>query len=361
MSKKTTTTVSTLPLLNHREVEDLIVSAGKDVSVHVEGPTGIGKSSLLASIKERTGLLPAYIDMTVMSFGDLMMPVIDKDLKCTDFYPNAAFNIHKGVPCAIMLDELPKAARDVKNMVLPLILERRLGSVKLHPDSIVFSSGNLTTDGLGDVMQAHMLNRMSIVELRAPTAEEWIGNWAMKNDVDETVMAFADEHPQVFHHYRDDPNNEYIFNPSKVQKGFCTPRSLAKASEIVKRRAEITNNALRVALSGTIGASAANQMLSYINLKDKMPSFNVILNDPKKAPLPEDKMTRALAVFTLMAKANKENLTKIMDYVTRFDDELRATFLNRMLSSPATTPWVAIHPATMKHIAELRHIFPSKK
>lgn len=334
------------------EAANLITAVGRDVTFLIEGEPGIGKSSLLKSIVKslhaagRTEYLAGYMDMAIMSHGDLQMPVINRDTRCTEFFPNESFNLHHGQPVVVMLDELTKASKDIKNSVLPLMLEKRLGSLHLHPDSIVFASGNLSGDGVGDSLQAHARNRISVVEMKKPNDEEWSA-WALDNKVHETVIAFVQNFPQVFQCYKDNPSNDndYIFNPRKVQTAFVSPRSLEKASNIVRQADGISGNALHVSLAGTIGAAAAADLMAFVNMAEQLPLTAQVIKDPKGTKLPDNPALKLLMLFRLVTQAEKDNLTPITTYIERMDDEFKALFTNKVLSTPSKSAFAAAHPA----------------
>ena len=349
--------------LNHSEITDLICFTGDTNTVLVRGPTGIGKSSLLQMVLDRKrksvpNMVGAYIDCANLSFGDTMMPVINKDDRCTGFYPNEHFKLHLGVPVCIMLDEYLKGTRDVKNMLLPLMLERRLGSTVLHKDSLVFASSNLQEEGLGDDMQAHVRNRITEVELRSPTSEEWCA-WGMENGAHATLLAFAHEFSQIFQSYRDDTDgsNPYIYNPKKVQRAVCTPRSLFKCNSILANRTSLSSATLHAALSGTVGVNTANSMMTFVNLEESLPDYKEILANPSKCPIPDSPPARLLLIFSMLVKVTKTDLKAVMEYVDRFNAEMHGIFVNRILSTPSTSVWAAQHPSMAKAVGKLKNIW----
>ena len=133
----------------------------------LRGEPGIGKSSIMAALKEKFpthGL--AYIDVPNMDLGDIAMPVIDHETKTTRYYPNARFGFHTNNPMFVMLDEFTKGYPAVINMLHPLLEPHnpRLGDVPVHPESFIFMTGNLATDGVGDLMKAHTLN-LSLIHI----------------------------------------------------------------------------------------------------------------------------------------------------------------------------------------------------
>ena len=319
-----------------KEAVKLVGAVGQNVSVHLEGEPGIGKSSMLKDLaKMYPNHTPAYIDCADLDLGDLAMPVVDHVKKATAFYPNERFSVTEGKPVIIMLDELTKAAEPIKNMLLPVILERRLGSVKLHPDSIVYSTGNLTTDAVGDNLKAHARNRITTVSVRKPNHEEWL-LWASDNDVAPEIGAWVKQFPHSLASYTEEAQKEnlYIYNPRKQQKSFVTPRSLAKASFIVNQRKELGEDVAMTALIGTIGDSAARDMSAFFGLSDALPTREEIMAKPDKTNVPKDPSARVILVLRELMTLKEKDMTAWMTYLQRLPMEEQALFgINVMASS----------------------------
>ena len=92
-----------------KQAEELIATVGRDVTVHLKGQPGIGKSSILKSLSKRfPDHTPVYIDCADLDLGDLAMPAMNHETKTTTFYPNERFAIHDNKPVIIMLDEITK-------------------------------------------------------------------------------------------------------------------------------------------------------------------------------------------------------------------------------------------------------------
>lgn len=316
----------------------LIQTTGHNVTFLLRGQPGVGKSSILSSI---SAALPdyhtAYVDVTNLDLGDIGMPVVDRDRMVTHYAPNARFGIAPGQtkPVLLMLDELTKASKPVLNMLLPIILERRLGDVALPPGSIVFATGNLDTDGVGDNLPGHAHNRMTVLDFANPTADEWL-LWASNNNLAPEVLAFAKQYPQVFDRYdMDGQSNPYIYNPLRGQtKAFCSPRSLAKASALVSAR-DILGAALLPALIGTVGESAARDMEALIHLANAVPSFDAVIKAPGTVKLPDGVGAYFLMAFMLAGRVKAETFDPVMEYVNRWESfEAQALFLTTIASNP---------------------------
>ena len=343
----------------------LIRNIGSTNTLLLRGQPGIGKSSILADLKrELPDYQVCYIDVANLDLGDLGMPVIDKETMTTSYAPNVRFGVGRGQnrPVVLMLDELGKASRPVLNMLLPVILEHRIGDVELPTGSIVFGTTNLDTDGVGDNIPAHAFNRMTVVNVANPTSDEWL-NWAANNDISPEVMAFAKQYPQVFDCYVDidkKEKNPYIFNPMTGNtRAFCSPRSLAKASNIIAQR-DALGDAVLPALVGTVGEAAARDMEALVNLADQLPSFDSILKDPLKAKLPKGAGAMFIMAFMLAGRVNAENITQVMAYADRMGSEsfeAHALFVTSVASNKAKVSMACQHRPFTAACAKLGKFF----
>jgi hypothetical protein len=324
--------MSFAPTVTLAQAANLIATCGGTNTILLQGPPGIGKSAILGTLaKKFPEYHVAYIDVANLDLGDIAMPLVDKESMVTHYAPNARFGVARGQnkPVLLMLDELGKASRPVLNMLLPLIHEQRLGDVNLPEGSIVFATTNLATDGVQDTIPAHAYNRMTVLRVQNPTADEWI-EWAMDNNVDAAVVAFAKQTPQIFDCYADldkDVKNPYIFDPRLGNvKAFCSPRSLERASYLVANREKL-GAALMPALAGTIGEPAARDMEAMVHLADSVPLLEEVIKAPKKCRLPDGVGAYFLMAFRLAGNIDEKNLDAIAEYVARWEDSLEASAL----------------------------------
>ena len=298
----------------------------------------------------------AYIDCTLLDLGDFALPYTEKtgitaadgsELKVTKFAPNARFKFQSDKPVIIMLDEIGKAMKAVKNVLLTLMLEKRIGDQYLPEGSIVFGTTNLTTDNVGDSLEAHARNRVCFVTVGKPHAGfnadgtidsgSW-GAWALDNDIAPEIITWVKENPHVLDSYTDpaQKENPYIYNPTRAgQTAFVTPRSLEKASHIAKRRDELGDEVTIAALSGTIGESAARDMVAFFKVVDKLPTWDSIVKHPEDAALPDGAVAKCILVFSALSRIDKQTLPSWMTYMGRLDKELQALFARSAVKSSA--------------------------
>jgi hypothetical protein len=314
-----------------------LIKSNPETRFMLRGEPGIGKSSLLEAISSGLGYEHAYIDVPNMDLGDIAMPVIDHETKTTGYYPNARFKVHTGKPLVIMLDEFTKGADPVKNMLHPMLEKAnpRLGDLSLNKDTIVFLTGNLTTDGVGDSLKAHSLNRIVSVTISKPTSDEWL-EWAINNGIEAEVCAWVNQFPHALASYTDaaQTDNPYIYNPRKPQTAFVSPRSLATASNIVRTRKLNDPDAVIAALSGAVGEAAARDMQAYIEFADQLPTWEQTIKFPDTTKVPTSPGACAITVFGAIARVDKQTITPFMKYLERFDAEWQAVFAINIAKTP---------------------------
>jgi hypothetical protein len=321
-----------------KEAEDLIMAIGNQNAIHLVGEPGVGKTAMHNKIIERTGFRGVYMDTPNLELGEVGIPMPNHQTKTTSMYPNESWGFHTGEPLAIFIDEFTKpSSQAVQNMLHPLLNERRIANFKLHENTIVVTAGNNTTDGVGDMLKAHSLNRLTVVPVKKPHAgfnadhsidEDSWGAWAVNNGIAEEVIAWVKAYPHALASYRDSSqtDNPYIFNPKTPQKSFVSPRSLARASNIVKGRARITTNALITALSGTIGESAARDMTTYIEVADTLPTWAEVVADPKGAKLPSSPAALSVMAFGAVNRIDRATISPWFEYLKRTPKELQSVF-----------------------------------
>ena len=305
------------------QAANAIRTLGTSNTILLRGQPGIGKSAIFQQLKrEMPDYHACYIDVANLDLGDLGMPVVDRERMITEFAPSSRFGLARDQkkPVLLMLDELGKpSSKGILNMLLPVILERRLGDVDLPTGSIVFATTNLDTDGVGDMIPAHAYNRMTVVNISNPLADAWIQDWAMNNNIHPAVMAFVHEYPQVFECYADNPKdqNPYNFNPlTGNTKTFASHRSMAHASHIVWSK-DTLGEAFLPMLAGTIGESAARDLDAMVSLSEALPSRKLIAKDPTGTKLPSGTAARFLMSFSLAASVTDETLDAYLTYMER--------------------------------------------
>ena len=320
-----------------------ITQGGMETTILAQGDMGTGKSTLLKMLAElHPNYVPCYFDCTTKDLGDITIPDLvrgtpgdTENAGYVTYLTNEELGVHHKKPIILMIDEYGKANPSVKNALLRLMLERKIGSRALHPDSLVFATTNKGAEGVGDLLQAHQRNRITLVQTRKPDNMEWI-EWGLNNNIDHTLLGWCKDTPQLFHgfeDYKDPDENEYIFHPRSVRTSFVTPRSLEAASKWMQKREHFDNTTLTGLLMGTIGDRGAMDLMAYVALADQMPTLESIKQEPLTAKIPTSAAGVCMVVFRTLGALEAAWINPWMDYLNRLDVEAQGMFANGVRSS----------------------------
>lgn len=293
----------------------------------LRGEPGVGKTSIAEEIARIAGLPLCMVDVPNLDLGDVCMPVIDHENGVTRYYPNARFGIHTGEPVMMCLDEFTKGVEPVKNMLHPMleVSNPRLGDLPIPEGSIIYLTGNLDTDGVGDGLAQHTRQRIIELIVRKPDHEVWTP-WAVNNGIEPLLIAWANRYPYCLASYLDGVKNEFIFHPSSPQDNVVSPRVLEIASGIIKNRAHYDEDALMAALTGAGGAAFAASVVSFIRFQESLPPIKAVIEQPDVAIVPHDPGARAVMTFGLLEHVEKDTLTNILKYLRRMEEEWQVVF-----------------------------------
>jgi hypothetical protein len=354
-------------MLSFTQVLNLIAAVGDKRTVIVEGENGIGKTALFHALKKHPKFADHIavdpVDCTQLSDGSVWMPDLDRENGISRELPNERFGVSKtnqlGVngakPIMVFLDEIAKAPQFIKNVLAPIIYERRVGNYHMPEGSVVFCATNLAVEGLGDSIQAHLRNRLVFVKMRKPTASEWV-NWAIDRSVNASVIAFVNNYPQVMDSFIDydkggkfegkdmSKDNGYIFNPRSMALAYATPRSLVAASDILDAGDGVLDDeTLEAALVGTIGATTAEALSSFVRFGRDICSLERVIKDPATAPLSDNPTAQLVQVFQFVSRVDKrEDAEKIVEYVWRMKAEMQSIFCNTVAQSQRVAVYVTL-------------------
>ena len=327
------TNFNALYSLSLDQIASLIKAAGHQRTVLVQGHMGTGKSSLLRTLsREMPGHIGCYFDCTTKDLGDITLPNIktNQDADFVTYATNEELGAHHGGPIILMIDEYGKANPAVKHALLRLMLERKIGSYELHPESVVFATTNLGAEGVGDLLPPHARNRITVITSRKPSNMEWI-EWGINNGVDHSLLGWCKDNPQLFADFtetKDPDENPYIYHPRAQRAAFVTPRSLEAASDILKHRSLLDDQTVIGALGGTIGERAAMDLMAFVALADRLPSLEAIKKTPDIAVVPDNAAAVCMVVYRTLATIERDWVDAWMTYLNRLPKEAQGMFAN---------------------------------
>jgi hypothetical protein len=336
------------------ELRTIIPLIGGELTPIIQSEPGCGKTSLLSMIASDNGdtwRSPAdgtsiegdkydyiYVDCPVKDMSDIGMTIPNHANRQLEYYVSELFNLSDSKPKIILLDEFMKSPKLLQVIFTRLMLERMVGDKALPKrdgvPSIVFGTSNNASDGVGDNMLAHAGNRVCLMRMAKPNVNEWL-QWASENGISRVIRAGVAMFPRCLASYidGDQKDNPYIFKPSMSALSFVSPRSLAKADVIVKHRDKMTENSLKVALAGTVGASFAGDLSAFLSLEKSLADVKDIVKDPEGIDVPKDISAQLMIMFQAVdVLETQDQLTKFMGFVDRIpSSEVQAVFFTMMM------------------------------
>ena len=346
-----------MKLLSRKQIISLIKAVGHLRTVVIQGENGVGKTSIFHELC-RDPMFANHIktnpvDCMQLSDGSVWMPDVDREQGVSRELPNERFGVsknnQKGVngsrPVLVFLDEILKTRQYIKDMIAPMIYDRRNGSYHFVEGSVICCATNLAMEGLGDIIQPHLKSRLITVTMAKPTCDEWVQH-ATDFGMAAEVIACADEHPMWFDSFLDympngkhhgkvmSKDNAVPFNPNEAQDGYVSPRTLHIASDIVHNKDLVDTDTMQAALEGTIGATAAEALAAYIRFGQDNPSFDEVRANPAHARVASSPVAQIVMAFKLVTNTqDRDDAEAATEYVARLKGEMQNLFVNRVANT----------------------------
>lgn len=161
----------------------------KGVNTLLLGPTGVGKTELVANIAESMGLPLTIFDMGTMS--DPIMSLVGthiiqiKDGQTTSQFAKSRFSEVIQKPGIVLLDEISRASATANNLLFPCLDFRRelameycfedSAAIKIHPECVFIATANLGSQYTGThKLDRALLDRFMLMEIDALTRDQII-------------------------------------------------------------------------------------------------------------------------------------------------------------------------------------------
>lgn len=254
-----------------RLVEVLSSMLGQRWPAFIWGPPGIGKSAIVHSVANASGMDVIDLRASLLDPTDLrgIPAIIDqKAVWCPPaFLPQA--NAKPGV---LFLDEINAAPPLVQASLYQLVLDRRVGEYVLPEGWWIVAAGNRQKDrAVTFRMSSALSNRFVHLDLDADISDWRV--WAQKNHIHPMVVAFIAYKPALL---REDPAEE---------AAFPTPRAWEILSDVIKKFGGVKECSDIV--QGIVGAGAAVEFSAFVKRAINTRQIEAIVADPDSARLPK--------------------------------------------------------------------------
>ena len=261
----------------------IAVGVDADIPLLVLGRPGVGKTQITIATAERMGFAPLAVVSSMylpefFSGHDIPVTQADGTSKVEQLVPAlfeqvVALREKTGKPVFLFQDEIDKCPDVIQAPLLQMVLEKRVGNVKLPADTYVCAAGNGEDDGsFSNPLSRALLNRFMVFDFAGPTQKEFERH-AAKQAMHPVVQAFAAQHYDV------------VMSFDAAQERNCTPRSMEALSRALHSD-KMPHDMRMTVSSACIGAEAAAKLEAMLTVYDNLTPLDDILKDPQGAPLP---------------------------------------------------------------------------
>ncbi len=326
-------TLPDIPTVDFRTGQDMIrVAMFANQTVLLIGDPGVGKSAIMTlAAKELDLPLHVLLGSTLDPTDIGGLPMRSPDGTHIIRIPLQEIQECSDKPGVLFLDEISAAPGPVQAAMLRLILERKAGTVTLHPDTRVIAACNPPEQApAGFELSAPLMGRMAVINFRPNDAEviDYLRTLGSDNDdASDMDKAIRDE-AQLFAAVANSmPELLQIEIPQSCVNGgqpWASPRSCER---MIRARAAATvaqidplGDAVFALTAGSMGQRAAIAYSGVIRMITELPSVDEIIADPNGALCPQDKV-KQVAALGLMPRLAQRNLWAAYIYALRLKPE----------------------------------------
>ncbi|GIF38472.1 AAA family ATPase [Actinoplanes xinjiangensis] len=283
------------------QLEALTLAVAADLPVLLWGEPGIGKTATLEQLAEGLGLPLTTVIASVHEPSDFAgLPVVGDD-PATQGVPMAppdwAVQLVRAGRGLLFLDELSTAPPAVQAALLRVVLERRVGALRLPPGVRIVAAANPRSSAAdGWELSPPLANRF--VHLQWTYEHEVVvrglaGTWPRavlpRLDPDLLAAAVARARRAVCGFLEARPTLVHRLPDSEARRGgaWPSPRSWDMTLRLIAfaTAAGVSREVLSMLVRGTVGDGPGLELLAFVDRLD-LPDPETLLADPAAANLP---------------------------------------------------------------------------
>ena len=266
------------------------------VCPYLEGPSGIGKSELVAQLCEEDHILNVDVRLALLNPIDLRgIPCIRGDR--VEWIPPVFL---KSEPCRFFLDEMPLAVPATQSAAYQWILDHGIGEWRMKRDwhetpggfrrplQTIIAAGNRAADrAFVNPIAGPLMNRMGKIAVE-PDIEGW-REWAWANDVHRHVINFITFTARDAVGLKDTgAENSASANwgllhwfDAKVhsQEQFPTPRSWTSVSRFIIANPGLKNHV--EGIGSMVGQAVSSKFVAFCEVADDLPNADEVIQKGK--------------------------------------------------------------------------------
>lgn len=269
--------------INVEELQYILGCTPSNQNVLLCGKHGIGKSEIITKFYEAKGMkvVPLFIGQ-MSDPGDIIgLPNKNEETGQTEFMLPYWFPTD-GKPIVLFLDELNRARPELLQVVMDLVLNRKIAGKSLPEGSIIVSAINSGDEYTLTDLDPALISRFNVYKFE-PSVREWL-SWALRNGVNDYVVDFI----ATFDNMLDCPYKE----GTDTQEKSYDRRSWKRLSDVINLSGISNTSNCQKMVCGIIGDIAGARffehyingtlvkgediLLRYSNVKDRLKNYKLI-------------------------------------------------------------------------------------
>lgn len=332
-------------------LNELMANAKADIPSMIWGGPGVGKSQVAYALARDLGaklfeLRANLFDPVDVRGGLKIVETVDENGKGTgefrtrygvpEDYPDTNYT----GPIVVFIDELPNASKATQNALLQLILDKKIGTYHLPPQTVIIAAGNRAIDRAAvNEMPTPVKNRFAHYLLE-PHIDDWAA-WALRKGVNPTIISFL--------RYQ----TKHLNNVDAKENAFPTPRSW----EMVDRKLQNLSSDKEsqvVGVAAVIGDGVAGEFITFRDVETQMPDIDKILQHPGQVSIPTETSVLFAVCGALASRAEQGTFQNILKYADRMPAEYQLITVRDSLSKditlrthPAFAAWAQVNAAVL--------------
>lgn len=210
-------------------------------------------------------------------------------------------------PTFALLDDFGQAPPATQAAAMQLLLSRSLNGQPIS-DYVTFGiatnrrEDKAAVSGILEPVKSRCLGGIYHLE---PSVESWV-KWAIRAKMPPWVTSFVRFKPQ---HLTD-------WEPTQDLVNTACPRTIAGVGDAVNNG--LDRDLWLPVFTGIAGQGFAMECIAFHDIYSKLPNPDSILQDPEKAPIPDDIAIQFALTGALAAKTTKQNFKYALKYFDRW-------------------------------------------
>lgn len=279
------------------------------------GDPGCGKTSMIDAVAEQVGKpCMAHFNLSQSDGTEFGVPHFGDD-GVLRFAQEDHWHFRAANPTTVFFDEWAQGTVLTQCSATPILREKRVRSLFLHPETWVVAASNFPKNKAGtNRIPSHTLNDLAVYGL-VYHADSQVNYMLSRNDIDLLTMRFL----------RMKGDTAFFFDPTNTVN--ATPRQWTN----VARKLFANPTTHHATIAGHIGKGMASELMAFRNLAPLLPDPVDVLTNPTTAKVPDNTSAQFLITDMLADNASATSFDALVTYAKRLPAEMQAKFVKDSL------------------------------